>query len=265
MKLKEAFKSGVLLGVLLLFTASVVKAERWGTYHWGRTQNPFVLTLGKNVGRAWETALDNAARNWSMSVMFDMVVTTGKTTAAQCAINPGRIEVCNAKYGATGWYGLTQVTSNGDVITGASVKLNDSYKQTNEYKNMIACHEIGHSLGLWHQDETFGNPNINTCLDFTNQPLSNQQPNSKDYWELEGIYTPLDLFSTFASTGSGTGAAEVDVKSPRNWGKMVHAKANGMVVFERDLGQGRKLMTEAIMVPGEFLGDENPNPTRDDN
>ncbi len=257
MKLKGIFKSGVLLGVLLLLTVSAVKAERWGTYHWGRTQNPFTLTLGKNVNKSWEKALNKATQSWSLSVMLEMVVTTGLTAPAQCAIQPGRIEVCNAKYGTTGWYGLTQITTSGDVITGSSVKLNDSYRQTSEHKNMIACHEIGHALGLWHQDEQFGNTNINTCLDFTNQPTTNQQPNSKDYWELEGIYAPLDTFTSLAMIGSQTGAAEVDVRSPRNWGKMVRARPNGHVVFERDLGFGRKLLTEAYMVPGEFLRDED--------
>ncbi len=259
MKVKGAFKIGGILILVLLLTANVVKAERWGNYHWARTQNPFMVTLGKNVNKSWETALNNATRNWSASVIFDMVVVAGTTTPLQCAINPGRVEVCNARYGTTGWYGLTQLTTNGDLITGASVKLNDSYKQNSDHKTLIACHEIGHVLGLWHQDEIFGNPNIGTCLDFTNQPLGDLQPNSKDYWELEGIYSVFDTFSSLAVVGSGTGAAGVDVRSPRNWGRMVRSSPNGNVVFERDLGYGRKLTTEAIMVPGQYLADEDPD------
>ena len=83
MKVKGAFKIGGILILVLLLTANVVKAERWGNYHWARTQNPFMVTLGKNVNKSWETALNNATRNWSASVIFDMVVVAGTTTVTE--------------------------------------------------------------------------------------------------------------------------------------------------------------------------------------
>ncbi len=33
------------------------------------------------------------------------------------------------------------------------------------------CQEIGHDFGLDHQDENFNNPNLGTCMDYTNDPL----------------------------------------------------------------------------------------------
>lgn len=234
-------------------------AQKWGDYHWGRTQNPFVAILNDNVGRTWDSSLDMAIKNWSTSAMFDMQKAAGTVNPIQCPIESGKIQVCNAKYGQTGWYGLTNITTNGAVITGASVKLNDSYKQSSQYKNMIACHEIGHAMGLWHQDETFGNPNINTCLDFTNNPATNQQPNARDYQDLEEIYSAIDTFTSLASGGAAVGGADVnDYKSPKNWGKLIRKEKDSIMIFERDLGSGKKLITEAIMVPGEELAEENP-------
>ncbi len=49
------------------------------------------------------------------------------------------------------------------------------------------CQEVGHTLGLDHQDEVFDNPNLETCMDYTNDPSTNQHPNAHDYDQLATI------------------------------------------------------------------------------
>jgi hypothetical protein len=39
------------------------------------------------------------------------------------------------------------------------------------------CQEVGHTFGLDHQDENFNNTNLGTCMDYTNDPSTNQHPN----------------------------------------------------------------------------------------
>ena len=50
---------------------------------------------------------------------------------------------------------------------------------------MVMCQEVGHDFGLDHQDENFNNPNLGTCMDYTNDPSTNQHPNAHDYEELD--------------------------------------------------------------------------------
>src|SRR3989344_3148996 len=186
--------------------ASVAYADHsWGNYHWARTANPFTLQLGDNVSSAWDGYLATTASDWSLSSVLDTVITPGKTKSRTCKATNGRVEVCSDKYGFNGWLGVAQIWVSGDHITKGTTKVNDTYFNTSTYntpawRNLVMCQEVGHTLGLDHQDENFDNANLGTCMDYTNNPSTNQHPNAHDYEQLDTIYAHLDSTTTLGST-----------------------------------------------------------------
>jgi hypothetical protein len=239
----------------------------WGNYHWARTANPFTLELGKNLSSAWSGYLATAADDWSASVVLDTVVKPGRTTSRACKATNGRVEVCNNRYGSNGWLGLAQIWVSGNHIVKGIVKVNDSYFNTSAYntpawRNLVMCQEVGHTLGLDHQDEDFYNANLGTCMDYTNNPSDNQHPNTHDYEQLEIIYAHLDNVNTvFSSTIGARGRVEsqlvrnrledmnqdnkdIELDDPTTWGKLVKRDARGRSsLYSRDLGRGEKVFT----------------------
>lgn len=257
-------KSGVLsyfFAVAFLAAFCISAHAQWNYLgsRWADTKRPLVVQLGSNVDRTWQPLIGTASINWSKADTLDMTVVAGRTTPAQCGITLGRVEVCNAKYGQTGWYGITAFTTDNGYISGASVKLNDSYRMTKEYRTMIACHEIGHSLGLAHQDTTFGNTNVGTCLDYTFNPAGNMQPNNVDYTTLHNIYSTTDFVSTLVAPAAAM--APNSLKSPKQWGKLIHASKDGSeLVFSKDFGFRKTLYVFVTRVPGEQIRDEDEFP-----
>ena len=198
MHMSTKVSTGVLLaGLISLLTLagfiSIAYAEHaWGTYHWGRTANPFTLQLGDNVSSTWDAYLRTTASDWSASSVLDTVVKSGKTKPNTCRATNGRVEVCSAKYGFNGWLGVAQIWISGSHIVKGTTKVNDTYFNTATYntaawRNMVMCQEVGHTLGLNHQDENFSNTNLDTCMDYTSDPTSNQHPNQHDYDMLDTI------------------------------------------------------------------------------
>jgi len=256
--MKKVFQNkAVLLFGLIIFVgafASFAYANHsWGGYHWARTSNPFNLKIGDNVSSAWDSYLATTSGDWSLSSVLDATIVSG-LGGKNCRATSGRVEVCNRKYGNNGWLGIAQVWVNGTGhITQGVVKMNDTYFSTSTYntsawKNLVMCQEVGHTLGLDHQDEIFDNPNLNTCMDYTNSPGSNQYPNAHDYEELEAIYAHLDSTTTIGSaTPSNGNGAEVDMDDPSAWGKSLRKNGKGQnSLFGRDLGDGNKLFTFVI-------------------
>ena len=223
----------------------------WGGYHWARTANPFTLKLGDNVSAIWDASLVSASSDWSLSNVLDTAIVSGGTNPKNCRPKAGRIEVCNSKYGNNGWLGLASVWVSGTHITQASAKLNDTYFNTPTYntaawRNLVMCQEIAHGFGLDHQDEIFDNPNLRTCMDYTNDPSTNQHPNQHDYDMLEEIYAHLDSTTIGQATQKGA-APELDLSEPGSWGREVRHSADGRnSLFERDLGDGNKVFTFII-------------------
>ena len=240
----------------------------WGGYHWARTANPFTLKLGNNVSGAWSSYLGTTSSDWSLSSVLDTTTVAGGTTGRKCRATTGRVEVCSAAYGNNGWLGLASISITGGAhITQGTVKVNDTYFNTASYntpawRNLVMCQEVGHTLGLDHQDETFANPNLGTCMDYTNSPDSNQHPNAHDYAQLESIYAHLDATTTVGAAvpggpgkpgagaaDGGAGAADggAGAADAADWGRLVSSSQDGRrSTFVKDLGAGELIVTIII-------------------
>ena len=250
---------------LVAFSSDAQANHSWGNYHWARTSNPFNLPLGDNVTLAWDSYLGTTATDWSASSVLDTTIVAGKTSRSNCRPSSGRVEVCNYRYGSNGWLGVAQIWVNGSHIVQGTTKVNDTYFKREKYntpawRNMVMCQEVGHTLGLDHQNENFNNTNLGTCMDYTNDPsgtlgtngtLSNEHPNAHDYEQLEAIYTHTDLKTTVGSTSAVTtmppAANQGNLNSRAEWGRKIHESPNGQLeLYERDFGGGKKMFTFVI-------------------
>jgi hypothetical protein len=256
-----AKKIGLRLSVMVaamgiaVATATVSANHSWGNYHWARTTSSFTLMVGDNVSNAWDSYLMTTIGDWSTSTVLNLVKVTGGSPNKQCKATTGRIEVCSGNYGFNGWLGIARISVSGSHITAATTRVNDSYFNTATYntapwRRLVMCQEVGHDFGLDHQDETFDNPNLGTCMDYTNDPdgggfygKSNEHPNTHDYEQLITIYKHLDSTST-VGTVSAAGTAQHE---PENWGQLVRSSRNGRVqIYELELGGGRRIFTHVF-------------------
>lgn len=254
----------IILVTVGVFASITYANHSWGGYHWARTSTstPFTLKLGDNLSSVWKPRLASASNDWSLSSVLDTAVVPGKSQG-NCRPTSGRVEVCNKTYGYNGWLGLAQIWVNGSGhITQGVTKMNDTYFNTPTYNTLawrqfVMCQEVGHTLGLDHQDENFSNPNLGTCMDYTSDPsgtlsgqLSNLRPNAHDYDELGIIYGHLDALTTIFSQKSPATASvgdDIDTSNPSEWGKVIRKSSDGRgSLHERDLGKGQKVFTFVI-------------------
>ena len=260
------------LAATMLAPSQLGAHHKWGNYHWPRASNPLLLDIGDNVDNSWGSAYAGAITDWDQSNVLQLSGIGGGSDAETCPPTEGRVEVCNANSGDTGWLGLAQIwiSSKGHITQGVT-RLNDFYfdpnyaggfYNTSAWRRLVMCQEIGHTFGLDHQDETFDNPNLGTCMDYTSDPdgpPSNEHPNLHDYDQLESIYSHLDGASSGGGGGGGRhgggppnivpmppqAAGRAGGDSPRQWGALV--RSNGrLALYDLDLGNGEHLFTFVI-------------------
>lgn len=251
----------VVAAVLVSAVPATVSANHtWRGYHWARTANPFVIQVGSNVGNGWKSYLQSAATEWTKSSVLDVQLVGGSTSSCSLSKSVGTIQVCNGNYGNTGWLGIAGVSVSNKHIVAAYVKLNDSYFNTSTYsgtawRNLVMCQEVGHGFGLAHQDERFTNANLNTCMDYTNLPESNQAPNQHDYDMLQQIYNHTDSTSTLAGSPAFVPNAVQGLLAGRTagaaWGALVEVSEDGRsATYLRELGGGLQEVTHVFWVEG---------------
>lgn len=245
--------------------------------HWARTSNPVTPPIEYDLDSFnWAPHLDPARVAWNSSIINGSVVTgdpdlvefpaldaasnvADAVDAAICPGNLGKVRICNYSYGSNGWLGVAIVEyeeTTGHILFGV-VKLNDTYFNSTtynktEWRKSVLCQEIGHTLGLSHQDGRNFNPDLKdsygrqTCMDYTARPLGNEKPNSHDYGQLGTIYKHLDTSTGTATQASGANAAEVRSigNSASEWGKAVAFTVSGRGrIFEKSVGNGRRRVT----------------------
>lgn len=236
--------------------APAMANHAWSTYHWARAANTqLTVPVGDNVDARWDAALVTAVNDWNVSTVIQSPLVPGSTNPKNCRAVAGTIQVCNSKYGNTGWLGIASISLSGGHISQGTTKLNDTYFDTAQYNTpawraLVTCQEVGHDYGLGHQDEAFDNPNLNTCMDYTNNPASNQHPNAHDYEQLLLIYNHAE--SAAALPGAGAAALADSGDTPAEWGRAVAFDRQGRpTYFERIDGPGRKTLTHVFWAIGE--------------
>ncbi len=254
-----------LVAVVLLGAGTIAMATHsWGGYHWASNTTPFTLQLGDKVSNTWDSYLRTTSTDWTVPAVLDTTVAkTGNTSSPRrCSPTSGRVEVCSEKYGNNGWLGLAQIWITGEThITQGVVKVNDTYFSMAKYntpawRNLVMCQEVGHTLGLGHNDENFSNTPTGTCMDYSSDPLPNQQPNQHDYDQLGIIYAHTENMTTVAATllakiglgnFSNKSRDDVDFGDSAEWGKTIKTDEHGKSsLYERDFGNGKKLHTFVI-------------------
>lgn len=260
-----------LLSCAVLAVGPAMANHAWGNYHWARTSNPLKLQIMTAITPQWGSSVSTAVSDWEQSQVLSLTgPTSSGANAKKCTAITGKVLVCNAAYGQRGWLGIATIWANGDHITKATTKLNDSYHNFAPYNSsawraLVACQEIGHDFGLGHQDENFSNANLNTCMDYTNNPVSNQHPNSHDYSQLSTIYNHTDTTNTSAtqSTNFGIrvpgqapiappGLNDEPGDSPAEWGRAIGSDGQGRPnLYVKDLGGGNRKITHVFWAIGE--------------
>jgi hypothetical protein len=220
------------LALVLISGSAALADHAWGPYHWERGSNPIQLQIGNNLTAygsypsADNSHFNTAFDDWDSSSVLSLTEVDGAGLKNCGAVN-GRVEVCNDAYGFRrgGWLGVATIWADGDHIVKSAVKLNDTFLGNGgaygspAWRQLVMCQEIGHAFGLDHQDENFNNANLDTCMDYTNSPASNQHPNQHDYDMLadlpgpeEAIYEHLDGFS---GGGDGGGGGNCPPRNPK--------------------------------------------------
>ncbi len=122
--------------VMVAVPSPAAAAHSWNGYHWARTSSPFTLELGDNVSSKWDPILGTTSTDWDASTVVNTHLAPGRTNPKICRPTSGRVEVCNASYGRTGWLGVAQIWASGSHITQGVAKLNDTYFNTASYNTL---------------------------------------------------------------------------------------------------------------------------------
>ena len=263
---------GLVISVALLMSlaAGVVFATNsWSKYHWDISTDESIadpLDYGDNLTTpAWTSSLGGASSDWNASVLKNEILPNGSN--AECDPVLGGVEVCNDEYGDNGWLGIAQiwvyVGRDGHIAQGL-VKVNDTYFNTStynkpEWRQYVMCQEIGHTIGLSHQDENFDNPNLGTCMDYTSDPdgtisgqLDNQHPDPHDLDVLTEKYGHLNGIEDDGKGGGNDNGKKGKKGDPpgqgaSDWGKCISKDGKGRCdLFERDSRNGMKLFTHVL-------------------
>jgi len=228
--------------LFLLFSTNSFADHSWGPYHWARTTSSFDLVVINNTTNDWDPYVTQAVADWSDSNYLNMTEQAGSTSKKnrrQCKSPAGQVVICNLAYGQTGWLGIAGISidSNNHIVKGYT-KLNDTYFSMAYYdqadwKQSVTCQELGHNVGLGHQDEIFNNDALFSCMDYQDPPF--EYPNTHDYDQLMLIYDHTDSYDSYV--GSSANDSGDVCNAPPGKGCNKAGGSNGNIGWGASLGR----------------------------
>ncbi|HEX8224946.1 MAG TPA: hypothetical protein VF605_14090 [Allosphingosinicella sp.] len=230
-----------------LVASPVFAVHSWNGYHWARTSTQISPPVVDIVTSQWTNYVTTAVADWNRSTVIESPYSKSSGNGRTCKPIAGKILVCNAAYGQNGWLGIASIWLTNGHISQGTTKLNDTYYAMAQYNTpawraAVTCQEIGHDYGLGHQDEDFSTDATSSCMEYTSVPAGNEHPDSHDYNQLLSVYNHTDSAAAASASRSLPSQAAIG-NSRADWGRQI-----GDHTFERDLGNGVKVITDVLFV-----------------
>jgi hypothetical protein len=128
--------------------------------HWASTTEPAQIDLGDNLNDpVWDSQRFAPSLAWSASPLASGALGSSpflRVNTQAGGLVSNEVEMYDGFYGQDGWIGqatLDSIDPEGH-IRDTTVQLNRSYPLTESEKHSSIVHEIGHTLGLSHQEGT---------------------------------------------------------------------------------------------------------------
>jgi len=163
-------------------------------YHWFVLhQTGLDLMILNALTDDWQKEFQTAVTQWDNGKPDALTLQTERVDVdVECEPSVGFLKVCNGDYGATDWRGINLVLLDTQKrwIFASTVKMNEYFLAgaSAAQRQYTMCHELGHGFGLPHWDTDMHNANMGNCMDYTDRPKTNQQPDTSNFNFLKDLY-----------------------------------------------------------------------------